>query len=154
MIILSKSVKRCDMPFEIFSRKIVRRGTPAATATKLGRMAVNKTATAFLEKNAVEFVLLMWDADLRKIGIRPITKKDTRSYRVTYGEKGNGAGFSAKTFFDYIGLDYTVSRTMPASWNSEQEILELDVPEEFLKSSAQQKLLEIGPIPQRRAVLK
>jgi hypothetical protein len=147
---MSKSVKELDMPFEIFSRKVVRRGSPSVTATKLGRMAINKAATAYLEKYAVEFVLLMWDADLRKIGVRPISKKDPRAYKVTYGDKGNGAGFSAKTFFDYIGLDYSMSRVFPATWNTEQEILELDVPEEFLKTSAQQKLLEMGPVPQKK----
>lgn len=142
------------MPFEIFSRKVIRRGTPSVTATKLGRMAINKTASAYLEKNAVEYVLLLWDADLLKIGIRPISKKDTRAYKVTYGEKGNGAGFSAKTFFDYIDLDYTASRVLPAAWNAEQEILEVDVPSEFLKNGAQQKLLEMGTMPQKRMSIK
>ncbi len=131
------------MAFEIYNRKVVRRGSPSVTATKLGRLAINKTATQYFEKLAVEFVLLLWDAELRKIGVRPIIKKDPRAYRVVYGEKGNGAGFSAKTFLDYIGLDFSSSRAMPANWNAEQEILEVEVPQDFLAGKAQQKLLEM-----------
>ena len=59
------------------------------------------------------------------------------AYNVTYGEKGNGAGFSAKTFCDYIGLDYTSSRSLPAAWNDDYTVLEAEVPAEFLKGAAQ-----------------
>jgi hypothetical protein len=123
--------------FEIFERKVMRRGTPTITVTKLGRIAINKTATQVLEKQHVEFVLLMWSTTKHKIAIRPITKKDARAYNVTYGEKGNGAGFSAKTFCDYIGLDYTSSRSLPAAWNDDYTVLEAEVPAEFLKGAAQ-----------------
>src|SRR5690348_15937302 len=99
------------MAYEIFTRKVIRAGLPTLTITKLGRLSLNKTATVMLEKNAVEYVLVLWDKDDRKIAIRPITKKDPRAYSVTYGVKGNGAGFSAKTFCDYINLDYTQSRS-------------------------------------------
>jgi hypothetical protein len=140
------------MPYEIYNRKVVRRGSPSITATKLGRLAINKTASQFLEKNAVEFVLLLWDAENRKIGIRPIGKKDPRSYNVVYGNKGNGAGFSAKTFLDYIGLDYSISRVLQATWNGDQEILEADVPVEYLSGKTQQKLIEMEVQPKRSSV--
>ncbi len=120
----------------------MRTGAPGVTASKLGRMAINKRATQYFEKNAVEFVLVLWDAENKKIGIRPITKKDPRAYRLKYGENGNGAGFSAKTFFDYIGLDVTESRPMPASWDSEQEMLVIDVPAEYVKQQSDQLPLE------------
>jgi hypothetical protein len=132
-----------QLPFHIFERKAVRRGIPSVTATKLGRLAINKTATRPLEKNAVEFVLLLWDNVSKKFAIRPISKRDPRAYRVSYGVKGNGAGFSAKTFLDYIGFDYSSTRSLPATWNSEHEQLEVDVPPEFLKDSQQKKLIEM-----------
>jgi hypothetical protein len=142
------------MPFEIFSRKMIRTGAPSVTATKLGRLSLNKSATHYFEKNAVEFVLLLWDAELHKMAIRPIVKKDPRSYRVSYGVKGNGAGFSAKTFLDFIGLDYSESRAMPATWNSDQEILEVDVPVAFLAATQQKNLIEIENPNQKRSAAK
>src|SRR4051812_28365656 len=93
---INLEVGRCNIPYEVFSRKISRVGTPMLTITKLGRIALNKTATARFERDAVEFVILLWDKESRRIAIRPITKKDARAYRVSYGQKGNGAGFSAK----------------------------------------------------------
>lgn len=108
------------MPYEIFTRKTRRMGTPSVTFNKMGRLQFNKPATAKLEKEAVEYVLLLWDASLNKVGVRLITKKDSRAYRVSYGVKGNGAGFSAKTFFDYIGLDYTETRSTPVEIGDER----------------------------------
>lgn len=139
------------MAYEIYNKKVIRRGAPSVTATRLGRIAINKTATQFLEKEAVEFVLLMWDSENRRIAMRPIGKKDARSYRLVYGQKGNGAGFSAKTFLDYIGLDYSSSRVLQATWNVEQGILEAEVPAEFMVSKAQQNLLEMEATPKKLA---
>ena len=76
------------MAWEIFSRKVRRSGTPAVTFNKLGRISLNKTATAILERDAVEFVLLLWDPIKRQVGIRPITKKDQRAYRLSLRKEG------------------------------------------------------------------
>lgn len=133
------------MAYEIFTRKVRKLRTPAVTVTKLGRLAFNKAATAPFEKHAVENVLLLWDAEKIQFAVRVITKKDTRSYRLTYGNKGNGAGFSAKTFFDYIGLDYSESRTMPAEWNDQEMMFEIKIPDEFFVQKRQQVMpLDVG----------
>ena len=133
------------MPYEIFTRKVRKLGTPAVTVTKLGRMALNKAATAPFEKSAVENILLMWDGERKQFAIRPITKKDTRSYKLSYGARGNGAGFSAVTFFDYIGLDYSESRTMAAEWNEQEGMFEVKVPDEYFVQKRQQVMpLDVG----------
>ena len=79
------------MGFEIFNRKVQWSGSPAITFNKLGRVSFNKAATALFEKNAVENVLLLWDEQNRLVGVRPITKKDNRAYKLHFGKKGNGA---------------------------------------------------------------
>jgi hypothetical protein len=129
------------MPFEIFERKVRRSGSPFITFNKLGRLSMNKTATARLERDAVEFVLLLWDASKRQIGIRPITKRDSRAYRLAYGKKGNGAGFSAKTFMDYVGYDYKESRSVPIRWDEGESMFIGEVPAEYLQQQRQQPLL-------------
>jgi hypothetical protein len=102
---------------------------------------MNKTATATLESEAVEFVLLLWDPMKRQMGIRPITKKDQRAYRLAYGKKGNGAGFSAKTFMDHIGYDYSESRSTPVRWDEGESMFIAEVPAEYLRDNSQQSLL-------------
>ncbi len=136
------------MPFEVFSRKTSRVGTPMMTFTTLGRIALNKSSTRTLEKDAVEFVVLLWDRDSRRVAIRPLTKKDPRAYRVAYGKNGNGAGFSAKTFLDYIEYDYSVSRSFAAEWNDKEGQFEAQIPVEHFKDVKQQKLLSVD-MPQK-----
>ncbi len=132
------------MTWEIFTRKVRRGGNPSITFNKLGRLALNKPATAKFEQDAVEFVLLLWDPVKRQIGIRPITKKDNRSYRLAYGKRGNGAGFSAKTFFDYIGIDYSESRQFPVRWDEGESMYIAEIPTENFQKNRQQPLLAMG----------
>jgi hypothetical protein len=139
------------MGYEIFTRKISRVGTPAVSLNTLGRMGLNKAATRVLEREAVEYVLLLWDRENHRIAIRPIKKKDGRAYHLSYGKKGNGSGFSAKTFFDYIGYDYSETRSLPAEWNEGEGIFELEVPVEHLKDEKQRRLL---PVEGNRRVVK
>ncbi len=129
------------MAWEIFTRKVRRSGSPSITFNKLGRISLNKSASETLEKEAVEFVLLLWDASKRQIGVRPITKKDQRAYRLAYGKKGNGAGFSAKTFMDYVGYDYTESRSFPIRWDEGESMFIGEIPAEYLQQQRQQPLL-------------
>jgi hypothetical protein len=137
------------MPWEIFTRKTSRRGTPSITFNRLGRIALNKTATAKFENDAVEFVLLLWDPSKRQVGIRPITKKDQRSYRLAYGKKGNGAGFSAKTFMDHIDFDYEESRSVPVRWDESEAMYIAEIPTEYFKKGRQQPLLSVGKVGSR-----
>ncbi len=125
------------MAYEIFTRKVRRVGSPAVTLSTLGRLALNKAAADILHRSAVEHVLLLWDAEARKFAVRPITKKDERAYKLHYGKKGNGAGFSAVTFLAHIGYDYSKTRSHPAIWNEDQQMFEVEVPQECFQSQYQ-----------------
>lgn len=129
------------MAFEIFTRKLRRSGTPSVTFSKLGRMQFNKLATSMFEKDAVENVLLLWDTDRNLVGVRPITKKDSRAYKLHYGEKGNGAGFSAKTFFDYIGVDYSESKSYGIEAGDGDILMTFQIPDECFAKKRQQHLV-------------
>ena len=125
------------MPFEIFSRKVQWGGSPAVTFTKTGRVAFNKTATKKFEDEAIENVLMMWDEARHLVGIRAISKKDARAYKIHFGIKGNGCHFSASTFLKYIGYDYAETRTFPAIWETQEAMFAVEVPEEHLKKERQ-----------------
>lgn len=129
------------MAYEIFTRKVRKLGTPAVTLNSYGRMQFNKAATARMERDAVENVLLLWDKEAHKVAVRSITKKDSRAYKVAYGAKGNGAGFSTKTFFDHIGLDFSESRTVPVEFGDGDILMEFRIPEEYFLKAAQPKLV-------------
>lgn len=83
--------------------------------------------------------------------LRPITKKDQRAYRLAYGKKGNGAGFSAKTFMDHIGYDYSESRSTPVTWDEGESMYIAEIPMEYLRANPQQSLLAIEHSSVRRA---
>ena len=126
------------MAYEIFTRKTPRMGNPVVSFSKIGQIAFNQYAARQLQKAGVEFVLLMWDPEERKIGIKTAGEKDPRAYRVRYNDKGNGASFSAKTFLDFIGVDYSERKAIPVEIDATTElIVEVNVPDSFFaKKSA------------------
>jgi hypothetical protein len=116
------------MSYEIFE-KIVRRDTePRVTISVLGRLQFNTSATRILAKNAVETVLLLWDKDARKIGVKNITKKDDRAYTMRYARKSKGAGFAAKTFLEWIGYNYSETKGFSCVWNEADCLFEVSLP--------------------------
>jgi len=128
------------MPYEVFTRKVQRMGTPTLSFSKLGQVAFNQTAANVLQKETIEHVLLLWDSAAGKMAIKSTSnKKDTRAYRIRYNDKGNGAMFSAKTFVDYIGVDISERRSMPVEITPNNEyLIEVKIPEEFLRKKTQQ----------------
>lgn len=138
------------MGYEIFTKDIVRTGSPRITLNTFGRVGINQIGTKLLQDNAVEFVLLLWDKNTNKIALRRISKKDKRAYTISFAKRGNGAGFSAKTFFMHIGYDFSKTRSYHAEWNESEVMLEIDLEVEAVKSRQQD--VEIAPKPAMSAV--
>ncbi|MFI5304339.1 MAG: hypothetical protein ACHQYP_06025, partial [Nitrospiria bacterium] len=133
-----------SMGFMIFSRKVQYRGDPAVSFSNLGRISLNKAATNILEKNAVEFILLLWDAERKMVGIRPITKKIENAYVLHVGKRGNGSMFSASTFLKFIGFDMSKTRTMLAKWDDVEAMFVIKVPEEYFMSPSMSPMTTKG----------
>lgn len=128
------------MPYEIFTRKVARTGTPMMSFSKLGQIVFNQSAAAILQKDSTDYILLMWDATENKMAVKHTSnKKDPRAYHIRYAEKGNGAGFSAKTFLDYIGIDCSDRRALPIDIDTNRElIIEAKLPDTFFKKKPEQ----------------
>jgi hypothetical protein len=126
--------------YEVFTRKTPRMGSPVMSFSKIGQITFNQTAARVLQNATIEHVLLMWDADERKVALKSTSsKKDQRAYRIRYAEKGNGGNFSAKTFMDYIGIDYSQRRGIPIEINPNHEMfIEVKLPDTFFKKKGQQ----------------
>ena len=101
------------MAYEIFEKKARVLGPLPITISK-DRISANSPAARVFHQRAVEFVLLLWDKDNRKLALRPLTKKDARAYKLSYGQvknnQPNGATFSARTFLSHIGWDSKKNR--------------------------------------------
>jgi len=120
------------MGWEIFSRKMVTTSDPTVTLMHSGRMSLNKSATQRLEEKAIERVLLLWDAETHQVGIKPITKKDTRSYKVSYSGRGNSAGLSTVMFYKFINYNWDKTYNYPVTWNDDQGMYVFTIPTERL----------------------
>jgi len=127
---------------EWFAKKTPRLGTPVMTFSKIGQFHFNQSAARILQKEPIEFVLLGWDGAENKIVLKALSnKKDPRAYRVRYNEKGNGAVFSAKTFLDYAGIDYSERKPIPIDIKLEADnFLEVKLPDSLLKKGGQQTI--------------
>lgn len=131
------------MSYQIFEKRNVRTTTPSITISTIGRIMLNAAAARIFHENAVESVLLLLDKEQGKIALRPITKKDSRAYRVTYGKNKNGCSFSGKSFLDFAKFDYSRKRTFPTVWNENDGLMEISLSTE--KEDKQRRLMPVEP---------
>jgi hypothetical protein len=121
------------MAFEVFDRTTKKpSGKPTISISKLGRLSLHRATTEILQANAAKAALLLWDRVDLKIGIQPISPTDNRAYDITYVEKDINAFMSAKRFLDWIGYDYSTTRTFDAVWNEKTGVFEIDIPLEHI----------------------
>ncbi len=123
------------MAWEVYTRQVIRTGEPAITITKMGRIALNKFASELFESVKATHVLILWDKEDFKCGIRVANSKDVGAYTLTPGFKGNGAGFSAVTFLNHIRYDWRVTRSFNSEWDQSGQMLVFSIPKEHFGSS-------------------
>jgi len=135
------------MGYEVFERKVQRAISPTISIVKQGRLVLNKTAADLFQKHGTNYVFLLWDRESRRIGVRPCFKKeDRRAYLVGVGNGSgiSGANINAKTFLDHVGVDYTETRAYPASWNDNDGLFEVTLPENVFPVTNERQTTLIG----------
>jgi hypothetical protein len=133
--------------YEVFTRKIPRMGSPVMSFSKLGQVTFNQSAARILQKETIEYILLLWAPEERMMAMKTTSnKKDPRAYHIRFHPKGNGANFSAKTFLDHIGADYSERKSVPIEINGDREMfIEVKLPDAvFKKKTGQPKIVERG----------
>jgi len=130
------------MAYQVFERKSSRMGIPMLSFSKLGQVVFNQPAAAILQKEAVETILILWDAAEKKMAMKTTgNKKDPRSYRIRYNPKGNGASFSAKTFLDHVGIDFSQRKQLQVTIDVNSEyFVEIAIPENFFRKDGIQRV--------------
>lgn len=131
------------MSYEVFTRKVPRLVSPGASLSPVGRLYLNRVAADLLNREAAEFVLLLWDKERLRIAVRPLTKKDSRAFRIQYGHHGGG-NVACKSFLMWIGLNLPEKINVAAVWNENESMLELDIPPAVFSKEAQRQIL---PMP-------
>jgi hypothetical protein len=125
------------MGYTIFEKEYPSKSTtPTITISPLGRCALNRAAAEMLSKDAVDNVLLLWDEEAKKFAIRPITKKDNRSFTIRYTTRAKddktvvGAAFSGVMFLNHIKYDASTTGTYPITRTSDGSLYEVQLPAE------------------------
>ncbi len=101
------------------------------TLTKMGRLALNKTAAVVLANKGAEFAELMWDKDNNRVGVK-IVPKGKGVYTLMYGDNSNGVGFSCTTFLNFIRYDWTVTRNFSIQWHPKEGMYVFDISEAYI----------------------
>jgi hypothetical protein len=129
------------MSFEIYAKERQSKSmAPMLSISPLGRCTLNRAAAEMFDKDAVQIILLLWDQETHKIAIRPITKKDPRSFNVRFSRKdkiATSAAFSGVLFLKHIGYDMSETKSYPIQWNAEEAHFEAELPKEKFQGQQQ-----------------
>ncbi len=127
------------MSWQDFTRQVLRNEEPSVSITKLGRMAFNKAATLILRDENASHVVLMWDSELHRFGVRVAAPKASGAYKLSYADNGTSAGFSSVTFLNFIKYDWTATRSFVAEWDSKTKLFIVAVPLEHFGASGDRR---------------
>ncbi|MGA3164847.1 MAG: hypothetical protein ABSF14_01880 [Terriglobia bacterium] len=114
------------MAFKEFQRKRTHSGESAVSITKYGNFVLNATCIEKFFKE-IKYAKLYWDAEARKVGIKPMKRKDEYSYSINFSPKGGVGTFSGTAFLKTYKLKYGETKSFLVSWNGTEELLELKV---------------------------
>jgi len=116
------------MAYTVFARRVIRTATPAVRITPVGRIILNAAACRLFHEKGARWVVLLFDQQERKIGLRAIRKKDTQSYSIAYGHRFSQASLCVKGFLVALGWDGKKYSNIDAHWDDEHCLLELQMP--------------------------
>ncbi len=93
------------MPFEVYTGPARRRPRlPAARISTRGRIMFNKSAMAQY-MDGVKAVILAYDKDANRIGIKPVEPGNTNAYTFNVRKTTLGGSIPAKRFFDHYKIE-------------------------------------------------
>jgi hypothetical protein len=123
--------------WEVFTKqaRTVSASPRLAIGKKLGRCALNRAAAIQFDKEGIENVLLLWDQQGLRIGLKGANKKDPRAFPIRISRtndkeaKITGAAFSGVTFLRHIGYDLSTTHSYPITWDADETVFEVQLAE-------------------------
>jgi hypothetical protein len=122
------------MAYEVYKRTTVRVAQPALSIVPDGRIAVNAAAARILREAGVKSAVLLWDDTRNKLAIKAAPKGDRNAYAVSIVRDGRAGTLTAKSFLSHIGWSAPRRELLPATWNEEDKMLEVTLPEKYVGS--------------------
>jgi len=118
------------MSFEEFTMK--RRpviDTPMVSILKQGLFGFNVASyDKYLKKH--KYIIFLYDKVNNKIGIKPTSEVSGNAYNIRVSKDGRVANVSASSFLNHYGIPHTESKSYACTWNSKEELLEIDLGKE------------------------
>lgn len=122
------------MAYEVFERTSIRVEKPVLAVGNDGRIFLNAAATRLFQNSGVEAVTILWDKTKCGIGLKAANKGDRNSYSLAFS-RGRSASISPRAFLQYIGWSSKTRQTAAAKWNSQEKMLEAELPSRFVGNS-------------------
>jgi len=85
-----------------------------------------------------KYASVYWDKETGKVGLKPLAKKEEKSYNLHYSPKGNVGSMSATAFLKHVGYDNKETKSFPASWNEKEGLVEFTI---FEKGSVPKRII-------------
>jgi hypothetical protein len=98
------------MAFEKFTKTGARIGTPKISIWSSGQIGLNQGAIKRYELDNYRYVILFYDKDNKKIGIKFINDKNEEGAIKIIFRKVGGLSFSGVSFLHYYGIDFSNTR--------------------------------------------
>jgi hypothetical protein len=118
------------MGYEVFDSKVMRVGSPQLAIHADGKVALNADVGDILGPLGAKYVQILWDREACRLAIRPLTKQDKRTFKLTFLKGKRGGSLSARSFLKYIGWQSPRAITVPVQWNEKEGLLEAALPRE------------------------
>lgn len=115
------------MGYELFKNRAHKFGSPQLTI-RGGRIFFNADAGDLLAKTGMKYIHVLWDAEERKLAIRPIAKQDGNAFAVSFKKGRRGGTFSVGSFLKYIQWRADESVVVPILWNEKEHLFEASLP--------------------------
>ena len=111
------------MTFEEFvPKKAPPAREPMISILKQGSFGINGSAVERYFKDA-EYVVLLYDKEAKRIGIRPIKDATSNSYPLRRAKKGNTVQITGQKFLRHYGIEHPETKRYPCEWLEKEKLV-------------------------------
>jgi len=122
------------MSFEIYQRSKPRvlgkqnNPNPCVNIGGNSRLTFNNTTTTIFKNTGVCKVIFLWDAEAKRIGIKPTANDDINGYKISY-INNKGSACSGMGFLKHINVVLS-KRTFIMQWDEQNQMFVIDTRKE------------------------